>query len=313
MIVPTLDRPALLRQALESIRAVEADGEDLSIELIVGDQGHTEETRRVCDEFGAIRALAQGRRASMARNAGLAQASGEFVAFLDDDDFWLRGHLRPHIALLDANPHLDAAFGQAIYADPELKPYGTAWPEAPPGAGDALLRAMLGGLFPQIGTVVMRRSAIEAHGDFDVVIEGGEDWDWQLRLARAHKHGYVETPCMLVRVRPVGSYDKLQQRRIGIARQIFLRHALGSMRIWRSPHDFMRGYHDVLQHFYAYFIEKARWNAQRAHRLDAVRMMGILAVNMPLLFVADLLRPSQLRELAMEVMRSPRIQGMTRA
>jgi len=301
VIVPTFDRPALLRQALQSIRDVE--GDDLSIELIIGDNGHKPATREVCAEFGAIHVLAAGKGASVGRNAALAHASGEFVAFLDDDDVWLKDNMRPQLAFLDAHPDFDAVFGQGIYADPELEPYGRPWPEEPPGEGDALVRRMLGGLFPQIGTVLARRSAFEKYGLFDSVIEGGEDWDWQLRIARAHKHGYVATPCMLVRVRPAGSYDALQQNRIRTARHIFLRHGLKSLRVWRSPWDFVRGYHDVLQHFYAYFIENARRSVRQTKRFEALGMMGVLAANLPLLFMADLVRPSELRVLAMEVVR----------
>jgi glycosyltransferase involved in cell wall biosynthesis len=304
VIVPTFDRPVLLRQALQSIRDVEAAGDDLEIELIIGDNGHKPATKEICAEFGAIHVLAEGKGASVGRNAALTQATGEFVAFLDDDDVWLRENMRPQLAFLDAHPEFDAAFGQGIYADPELKPYGPPWPETSPGEGNALVRRMLGGLFPQIGTVLIRRAAFARYGLFDSVIEGGEDWDFQLRIARAHKHGFVATPCMLVRVRPVGSYDALQQNRIKTARHIFLRHALRSLRVWRSPWDFVRGYHDVLQHFYSYFIENARRSVRQTHRrAEALKMMGVLAVNVPLLFMADLVRPSELRVLASEVVR----------
>lgn len=303
-IVPTFDRPALLRQALQSIRDVEAAGDDIEIELIIGDNGHKPATKEICAEFNAIHVLAEGKGASVGRNAALKRATGEFVAFLDDDDVWLKENMRPQLAFLDAHPEFDAAFGQGIYADPELKPYGPPWPEVHPGEGKALVRRMLGGLFPQIGTVLVRRAAFERYGVFDPVVEGGEDWDFQLRIARAHKHGFVATPCMLVRVRAPGGYDALQKDRIRTARHIFLRHALKSLPVWRSPWDFVRGYHDVLQHFYTYFIENARRSVRQTHkRFEALRMMGVLAANVPLLFMADLVRPSELRILAAEIVR----------
>jgi len=52
VIVPTCDRPALLRQALASIRALE--GADLTFEILVGDNGSASETRAVVEEFGAV-------------------------------------------------------------------------------------------------------------------------------------------------------------------------------------------------------------------------------------------------------------------
>lgn len=302
-IVPTFDRPAMLRQALQSIRDLEASDDDLSIEIVVGDHGHKPETQAICADFGAVHALAQGQGASVGRNAALEASGGEFIAFLDDDDVWLTSHLRPHLAFLDANPDFDAVFGQAIYADPELNPYGPPWPEQAPGEGDVLLRTMLGGLFPQIGTVLARRSVIETYGVFDVVINGGEDWDWQLRIAGAHKLGHVPVPSILFRGRPKGSFDAMQRNRIGIGQRIFFRHALAQRRIWRSPHDLMRGYHDTLQHFYAYFLEKARWDVAHNHRWEAVKVMGTLIASLPLLVLADLTRPSELRSVASEIVR----------
>lgn len=305
MIVPTYDRPAMLRQALQSIRDVEADGDDPSLEIIVGDHGHKPETKKTCADFDAIHALAEGRGASVGRNAAFKVAGGDFIAFLDDDDVWLKSHLRPHLAFLDANPNFDAVFGQASYADPDLNPYGPPWPKQPPGEGDVLLRAMLGGFFPQIGTVVARRSAIETYGPFDVVVDGGEDWDWQLRIASAHKLGHVSVPSILFRGRPKGSYDAMQRNRIGVGQRIFLRHALAQRRIWRSPHDLMRGYHDTLHHFYAYFLEKARRDVAQNHRWEAVKVLGTLFASLPLLVLADLTRPSELRSVAGEIVRGP--------
>src|SRR5947209_8097109 len=86
VIVPTKDRSGLLRQALASVRALE--GPDLAIELIVADNGSTDDTAAVAHEFGArlVRTLTPG--AAAARNAGLRVATGEYLAFLDDDDVW---------------------------------------------------------------------------------------------------------------------------------------------------------------------------------------------------------------------------------
>ena len=99
VIVPTCDRPALLRQALASIRALEAP--DLTFEILVGDNGSDRETPAVAEEFGAVYLKALTRGPSAARNVGLRAATGHFVAFLDDDDVWLPGNVRPHIAQLD--------------------------------------------------------------------------------------------------------------------------------------------------------------------------------------------------------------------
>jgi glycosyltransferase involved in cell wall biosynthesis len=295
VVVPTHNRPAMLREALASIRALDAEYEEIEFEVIVGDNGRTEVTRQICAEFAAIYAPATGRGASYARNAAMKLASGEFVAFLDDDDVWTGGHIRPQIAELDANPAVDAVFGQATYTDHELRPTGEPWPEQHPGLGDDLARRMLGGLFPQIGTVVARRSVIETVGYFDIRLIGGQDLDWLLRLAVRNKLGYVATPCILFRGRPNGTSDELQRMRIGFDRRVFLRHALpNALRLWKTPVGFVRAYHSTLIHYWYYFRHKAIWFAERGRPAQSVRALATPALYLPALVAADLLRPTDL-------------------
>ena len=110
VIVPTRDRPALLREALASIRAAARPA--LMFEILVCDNGADPESRAAAEEFGA-RYLKVGKNgAGAARNAGLAAATGDFVAFLDDDDVWLPGNITPQVGMMMQDPSLDAVFGE---------------------------------------------------------------------------------------------------------------------------------------------------------------------------------------------------------
>ncbi len=108
VIVGTRNRPDTLREALASIRALE--GPDLAFEILVGDNGTTPEMLDVVAEFGGIHDKTDVYGCPAARNLALRRATGEFVAFLDDDDVWLPGNIRPHIAMLDAHPEYEAVF-----------------------------------------------------------------------------------------------------------------------------------------------------------------------------------------------------------
>ena len=293
VIVPTRDRPAMLAEALASIRALE--GPDLSFEILVGDNGSTPETRQVAAAHGAryLKVLENG--ASAARNACLRAATGDYLAFLDDDDVWLPGHIRPHLKLLASRPEVEAVVGQVIYTDKDLLPRGEAFPPELPGEGDELLRKMLGGWFPQIGTTVARTTIREKIGEFDLRLLGGQDLDWLLRLAHRRTLAFQATTCLLFRGRAPGSFDKLNFRRIGFDRRIFVRHVFTEWRIW-TPTSLSRAYSGTMMHFFTYFSEAADARAQRGERIGALRAVSIAAWIFPLRTVWHLVRSSPLRQ-----------------
>ncbi|WP_290986139.1 glycosyltransferase family 2 protein [Hyphomicrobium sp.] len=223
VIIGTRDRPALLREALQSIRALE--GPDLTFEILIGDNGSTPETAAVAAEFGASHWKTDKNGCAAARNLAMRHVTGEFVAFLDDDDLWLPEHIRPHIAFLDAHPDYEAAFGQIVSTDTERRAVGEPWPSSLPSDGD-VFHMMLRGYFPQVGGSVFRGNSISKYGLMDETLIGDSDWDWQLRIARNGRVGFIPTPCVLFRQRPPGTFDRLQLLRQKYTKRIFRRHVL---------------------------------------------------------------------------------------
>ncbi|MCJ2143810.1 glycosyltransferase family 2 protein [Methylobacterium sp. E-066] len=301
VVVPTADRPALLEDALASIRALE--GPEMTFEILVGDNGTDPETRAVAARFGARYLPADRPGAGAARNVGLAAATGEFVAFLDDDDIWRPGHIAPLIAALDSHPEWDALISQAIYTDTERRVIGDPWPAEPPAGAVPLLRAMLSGLFPQIGTVLVRRDALAGYGTFDEALIAGQDLDWLLRFARRRRLGHVHVLGTFVRTRPQGSFDALQRMRVRYDRKVFYRHAIPEWRVWRSPGDFYRAQSMMLWHFFSYFETAAATravNGDRSGAWGAIRaMFGVFPVRSLVHVVAD--RP--LRRTVLQLLR----------
>lgn len=294
VIVPTCNRPDKLRRALRSIRAIE--GPDLNLEIIVGDNGACPETPAVVAEFGGrhVRATATG--ASASRNAALALATGEFLAFLDDDDAWLPDHVRPQLNLLDERPDLDGVIAQVRFADEALQPLKTGdWPNRHPGEGDELVRRMLSGYFPQIGTAVVRASVRETSGPFDQQLIGGEDLDWLMRLSGRHALGFVKTPCILFSQRKIGEYDDLHRLRINYDRKVFRRHARKHWRVWRSPMEYMRAYSGTLMHFFTYFVQVANMAAQGGERRRALGAVRTAFAIFPLRATKHLMYNTPLR------------------
>ena len=105
VVIATRDRAALLEGALRSLAAQVGAP---AIEAIVVDNGSTDATRSVAEAHGADYVYAAQPNRALARNAGVARASGEIVLFIDDDvvlpPFFVAAHARVH----DANtfPHV---------------------------------------------------------------------------------------------------------------------------------------------------------------------------------------------------------------
>lgn len=290
VIIATRDRPALLREALASIRALE--GPDLTFEILVGDNGSTAETPDVVAEFGGIYEKTAKNGCAAARNLALQNVTGEFIAFLDDDDLWLPGHIRPHIALLDAHPEYEAIVGQIVSTDTERRPLGVPWPSELPTDGD-LFDVMMSGYFPQVGGTVVRARALQSHGLMDEALIGDSDWDWQLRIARAHKMGFARIPCVLFRQRPAGSFDDLQLTRAGYTRRIFLRHAFALRRL--SPRTLYKAHNLALWQYYEYFATHAIRRAQAGEHGSAGRATFAAFRVLPIFTLKQLFSPTPLR------------------
>lgn len=292
VVIGTRDRPETLRAALASIRALE--GPDLKFEILVGDNGTTLETARIVAEYGGKHEGTSVYGCPAARNVAMRKVNGEFVAFLDDDDVWTLEHVRPHIALLDADPRLEAAFGQVISTDEDLRPIGTPWPNWVPSDGDFFVH-MMSGYFPQVGATVARARVIKKYGLMDESLIGDSDWDWQLRIARDHRIGFVETPCVLFRQRKRGSFDNLQKMRAGFTRKIFLRYAWPNLRRWRSPLHMAQSFFQSQKGYYLYFSQAALERAQQGDRLGALRAIATAFGICPNYALRDLLWPSLIR------------------
>ena len=180
VIIPTFNNARYIGEAIHSILA-----QDVAVcEIIVIDDGSTDDTQTALASFdGRIRAVYQENQGvSAARNRGLAMARGEYVVFLDADDFMLPGKLVAQMTFLDARPRLDGVHSgwQLIDADGRYLTDVEPWHDAPNlDLSDWLLwkPAFLGGL-------MFRRVCLARSDGFDTRLRQAEDVDliWRLSL-----------------------------------------------------------------------------------------------------------------------------------
>lgn len=219
VVVPTMGREGFLGEALRSIRALE--GPDLELDPIVIDDGDEIGTEAVAARYAARYTRSTSRGAAAARNTGLGLASGEFIAFLDDDDRWLPGHLRPHIRVLRQRPELGAVFGQVVSYARGFTEHSEPWPDPFPAGRTAFAKVLA--YQPQIGATLVRRSALNSVGLFDEGLVGDEDWDWHLRLTLAQPVEFIPVPSVAYRCRPDGepASDELNWERFPYSDRAF--------------------------------------------------------------------------------------------
>lgn len=296
VIVATHNRPDTLREALASIRRLE--GPDLTFEILVGDNGAAPETPGVVAEFGGIYERTTVPGCPAARNLAMRRMTGEFVAFLDDDDVWTRDNIRPHIALMRAAPDIAAVFGQIVHVDRDLRQPGPPWPAREEMEGDIFLR-MLSGYFPQVGATVVRGDVARACALMDETLLGDSDWDWQLRLTRTYKTSFTPTPSVLCRGRAPGAlYDRMQRQRVRYTRRIFWRHARTALRRWPTPLHLVRSYFGALETYYDYWVNAASDRAAAGDFASARRAVWQAFTVNPTRALRSLSGPTRLREAA---------------
>ena len=116
---------------------------------------------------------------AQARNHGLAEAGGTFVAFLDHDDEWLPDHIATLARALLSAPSAVGSFSLGLWVDPENN-------EIPrtPASGPCTTEDIIGGGYrPAINNMLARSDVVRRLGGFNSLVEPAEDLDLIFKMA----------------------------------------------------------------------------------------------------------------------------------
>ena len=200
MVVPAYNAAAHIHEAMDSIV-----GQTFTDwELLVVDDGSTDDTVRIASEYATkdrrIRILAQernsGGRPAVPKNRALAEARGEFVAFLDADDYWEPRKLERQVALMESDASLVLCYVLFTRFGSGENPAKVLPEPQHRFKGHVFRELYLRPVVPH-SSVMIRRSVMETVGPFLEDPRLAEDGDYLLRIARRGPIDYVDGPPML--------------------------------------------------------------------------------------------------------------------
>ncbi|HUU11831.1 MAG TPA: glycosyltransferase family A protein [Phycisphaerae bacterium] len=218
VVIPAYNVAATLARAVRSVTGQTSR----PLEVFVVDDGSTDGTADVGRGFGPpVRYIRQDNGgAGAARNRGVTEARGEWVAFLDADDWWEPEHLARQFDVVRRHPELVWVAGRCVNVWP-----GGAKTVGLPSEGcrklledgcwcrDYYEAAAAGVQFPTI-VMLIRRRVFDEVGLFDAQIRSGQDRDMWFRIAdRFPAIGYVDEPIAVYDRTAAGSLTRSNRPR----------------------------------------------------------------------------------------------------
>lgn len=173
VIIPTRNRDAYLREAIDSVYAQHF--QDFEI-IVIDDGGSGSAGNAVAMYDERLRYVHQPHAgAAAARNRGIKEARGEFIAFLDDDDLFFPSKLKDNIAFMDQHPDVVWLCSGFAFIDSE----GKSLPREPiiPSKSEVTLHDIAMFTFIDTSSVMVRKANIVASGGFPEGVAVSEDYD----------------------------------------------------------------------------------------------------------------------------------------
>lgn len=201
VVIPTYNRASFLSDTLQSVLGQSCQ----DFEVVVIDDGSTDNTREVVSAFPAKYIWQENQGCTVAYNRGIEEARGKYIFFLDSDDILLRNALAKGVEVLDQHPEAGFSYGQALFINEARQFLGSSHPPTKfsciRDGKEEIRNIILSGNY--LSAVFVRRSCFDEVGMFKSEFRGGSgDLDLWVRLAKKYAVAYIAEPLVEYRIHP---------------------------------------------------------------------------------------------------------------
>ncbi|MHA1630175.1 MAG: glycosyltransferase, partial [Candidatus Heimdallarchaeota archaeon] len=178
------------------------------VEIVVVDDGSTDNTKDIINSYGEqVRYIYQENKgAASSRNTGIEASKGEYIAFLDSDDYYTAENLQKKLSLLESNSKIGWIYSDWQYIDNKGNYLDNGSVRF-----NYRNKKLSGEIFEELfykrnfiatDTVVIRRSVLEDIGFFDPTIPSQEEYELWLRVSARYPVCYINEPLVIVTIHP---------------------------------------------------------------------------------------------------------------
>lgn len=195
VIIPAYNAEGVIEETLNSVLKQTYH----QLEIIVVDDGSCDRTAEI------VAAIAQRDRrvvllrqanagVAAARNLGIQQAKGEFIAPLDADDLWYPENIKKQVKCILASDKVGLVYSWSMDIDGQSQPIGNL--RASRIEGEVYTTLLLHDFIANASSVLIRKTCFDVVGGYDSSLrqqqgQGGEDWDLYLRIAEHYEFRVV--------------------------------------------------------------------------------------------------------------------------
>jgi glycosyltransferase involved in cell wall biosynthesis len=196
VVIPAYNSENLIAETIESV----LNQTYQNYEIVAVDDGSTDCTLNVLRRYTPrVKILTkQNGGPASARNLAIQNSSGEYIAFLDNDDLWVEGKLEEQVAFLDKHSDIGLLFSEALMFSQEngkrriLRKIGYT-------VNPTFYLLLFGNFIPS-STAVIRRACVDKVGLLNESLIGTDDYEYWMRIARTYPMAAIPKPLAYYRI-----------------------------------------------------------------------------------------------------------------